>query len=85
MKFKVGWNATDLTLPMCPSRAATQVASIPLGEKRHNFIVLSQEPVAIRGAVGWNATEVTSIPSLEKRHNFAVLSSEPVAKKVSKI
>ena len=60
----------------------------------HNFAVLSQEPVAKRGAVGWNATDRTPLmcparvatqvapdPSAEKRHNFAVPSSEPVAKR----
>jgi hypothetical protein len=63
-KGAVGWNATDRTQLLCPSRVATQFADIlfaadPLAEKRHNFVVLSQEPVAKRGAVGWNATEET--------------------------
>ncbi len=56
--------------------------------------MLSKEPVAKRGAVGWNATEETVSrcptrvatqvavePSGSKRHNFAVLSLEPVAKR----
>jgi hypothetical protein len=55
----VGWNATELTQLLCPSRVATQVAVEPSGEKRHNFAVLSWEPVAKSGAVGWNATEKT--------------------------
>ncbi len=40
---------------LCPARVATQVADEPKpsGEKRHNFAVLSSEPVAKRGAVGF--------------------------------
>jgi hypothetical protein len=55
----VGWNATEETPPLCPSRVASQVAVEPSNEKRHNFAVLSVEPVAKRGAVGWNATDTT--------------------------
>jgi hypothetical protein len=65
-----------------------------VGIQRHNFAVLSSEPVAKRGAVGWNATDKTLLlcparvatqvavePSGEKRHNFAVFPKEPVAKR----
>ena len=79
---------------LCPARVATQVAADPSGEKRHNFAVLSSEPVAKRGAVGWNATDETQslCPvrvatqvadelSDDSRHNFAVLSKLPVARR----
>jgi len=60
----------------------------------HNFTLLSSEPVAKRGAVGWNATDKTAQQCprrvatqvavdllAEKRHNFAVSSWEPVTKR----
>jgi hypothetical protein len=64
-------------------------------DSRHNFAVLSREPVAKRDNVWWNATDKTQSlcsvrvatqiavkrqPFGEKRHNFAVLSLEPVTK-----
>lgn len=61
--------------------------------RRHNFAVWSEEPVAKKGKVEWNAaeiigllcpvkvaTQVTIDPSDEKLHNFAVWSIEQVAR-----
>ena len=67
----------------------TQVADKLSRDNNHNFAVFSLDPIAKRGAVGWNATDVTYslcpvrvatlvIPdddtSAEKCHNFTVLS-----------
>jgi hypothetical protein len=44
----VGWDATDATQQMCPSRVATQVADELLEpeDSSHNLTVLSRLPVA---------------------------------------
>lgn len=47
----------------CPFKVATQVADELSDDSLHNLTVMSQLPVARRGAVGWNATELTQLGS----------------------
>ena len=61
--------------------------------QRHNLVLLSPEPVARSGALGWNATDQTVLlcpcrvatqvaaeKSADSRHNLVLLSAEPVAR-----
>lgn len=41
-----------------PTKVATQVAFEPSGKKRNNFAVMSLEPVAKKGKVGWNVKDL---------------------------
>jgi hypothetical protein len=69
------------------------VAADKSADSRHNLVLLSPEPVARSGALGWNATDQTELlcpcrvatqvaadKSADSRHNLVLLSLEPVAK-----